>query len=200
MDRIPALNTRKPTIKQIVKRKKLKVSVPVGNGFRYAMIDSKQLSEICSISESHAYRWISGTTIIPKGYMDLIKIKSIGLLPDRDWWEWSAIDGHIVSPSGFKFSPEELNQIHYIRSLNREYEKQVKTLKSQLEQNQKDFSEYITKQSQLKNLENSDHIKNQNLFYERYIRTLETNLKKLQSSPTDKQTAKPTTTSLYQLD
>lgn len=153
MEGITTPNTRNPNSKQIAKRKKLKVAVPVGNGFRYALLDAEQLSDICRISKSHAYRWINGVTIIPEGYMDLIKIKAMGFLPDREWWGWSVTDGFLVSPAGFKFNPEELDQVQYIRDQNRLSETEIEKLQHQVKSTKKALLDYCQGQKKLIDLE-----------------------------------------------
>lgn len=153
MDYSTDTSPTRPTSKQIVKRKKLQVSIPVGNGFRYAFLDAAQLADICRVSKSHAYRWIKGSVIIPDGYMDLIKIKALGLIPDRQWWGWCVKDSQLISPEGYKFNPEELDQVQMVRDENRFSQQEIQKLTNQVNDTKEMFYQYCQGQKDLVALE-----------------------------------------------
>jgi len=121
-----------PTSKQIATRKRLHVRIQTKAGTLGASLDAQQLADICHVSKSHAYRWIKGD-IVPKGYMELIQIKALGLIPSLEWDGWRVKDGTLFSPRDFEFTPEEIDQVQIIRDLNRFNTKRIDLLESQLE-------------------------------------------------------------------
>lgn len=139
--------------KQIAKKKRLRVPIPIGNRIMYTALDSHDLIRMCHISKAQAYRWINGTNEIPAGYMDLIKIKAIGMLPDREWLGWNIKEGRLYSPNGRHFVPEELEQVQYIRDQNHFSERRIQELKQQITDTHKSLMDYCAGQRKLTELE-----------------------------------------------
>ena len=143
--------TRKqPSSSQIAKRKRLRVLVHTSTGTLSASLDAQQLADMCYVTKSHAYRWIK-EQIIPKGYMELIQIKALGLIPSMEWEGWRVKDGILFSPRDFEFTPEEIDQVQTIRDLNRFNNKRIESLKYQLESTSQIASKVNAKVEDLRN-------------------------------------------------
>ena len=90
-------------------------------GNRSARIDANQIMQATYCTRATAYRWIEDPDKIPEGYVELLEIKVLGLIPDPAFSGWSVDDGKLISPLAKNegLTPGTLDNITWLARLVR---------------------------------------------------------------------------------
>lgn len=101
-------------------RKRLLLTHDSPSGVLFDKLTVEQVMHYARVSRSTAYRWVSGKSVIPLPYSELLKIKVFGLLPDPAFSEYRLIDGSICTSNGASFPINALDHFNMVYQQNRE--------------------------------------------------------------------------------
>jgi len=101
-------------------RKRLLLTHDSSAGVLFDKLTVEQVMHYARVSRSTAYRWVSGKSVIPLPYSELLKIKVFGLLPDPDFSQYRLIDGCITTNNGASFPLNALDHFNMVYQQNRE--------------------------------------------------------------------------------
>lgn len=106
-------------------RKKLLIGFHMPRGMVYESLTVEQIMDFAYVSRSTAYKWISGKVLVPKPYLELLQIKSLGLMPDPEFRDYRLLNGSIVAPNGKSFSIRALEHFNMVYQQNSDFAKEL---------------------------------------------------------------------------